>query len=310
MELYKLHATGNDFLIFDAEDLSNPGTQDPRWQEVFNSDPDSPIPAEWVRQLCDRHFGFGADGLIRVAKLGGRFFMDYRNSDGTLAEMCGNGIRAFVHFLRYRKQITLSAGESVEIATRAGIKTVAFLGKEYLVDMGQAQFESDSYQVKLSGLLGERSGYGVKMPNPHVVVVLDEGSQLEQIVFPTDDPEKNPLLAPRLQPRPENGANVEAIVLDPENARIDMRVCERGVGETLSCGTGCCAVASVASKLYPQIDTWKVHVPGGILTIYPGRLETASIGEVIEGVDTQGGKKVFMQGSATLVGKVVLASTN
>ncbi|MDO5746334.1 MAG: diaminopimelate epimerase [Actinomycetaceae bacterium] len=281
----KGHATGNDFLLFDDPS----GALD--------------ISPQQVKALCDRRKGFGADGVIRVVRtahsemssnddrLNRLWLMDYRNADGSLAEMCGNGVRLFSHYLVTTHKVDPSL--PFEVMTRAGVKTITARGDAfYEVDMGapvvpgQASLGNESVTVTLPGIGEEHRGYCVDMPNPHTVVFLDDHTQLDAIIFPHTDPLlAPPALRPTQQPAAVNGTNYEAIVVNKEKAIIDMRVCERGVGETLSCGTGCCAVGVAASFTYGQPHIpWTVRVPGGELTIDTSR-------------DT-----VFMTGPATLVG--------
>ena len=134
--LTKGHGTGNDF--------------------IFLTDPASEIPldADLIARVCDRHFGIGADGFIRAAytenfRTGQNmleehpdaiWFMDYRNGDGSIAEMCGNGVRAFVDYLRTEGMIDLEVGETVKIATRGGVKIVARTEEGYAIDMGPWSF--------------------------------------------------------------------------------------------------------------------------------------------------------------------------
>ncbi|MDN5559586.1 MAG: diaminopimelate epimerase, partial [Ruaniaceae bacterium] len=227
--------------------------------------------------LCDRHAGIGADGLIVAAPaaLAGyqshaEWFMDYRNADGSLSEMCGNGIRVFVAYLRAEGLISLAEGEGVVIATRGGDRDVRYDGGDiYTVDMGPATFPGGPDAVTRGWDVAvalrnhdQRPGLRVALPNPHTVVALDSLEDLRELSF------KNV----SYDPTPEDGTNLEVVV--PQGASdgigvISMRVLERGVGETRSCGTGCCAVA-VAMNLWAGDDAprlWDVHVPGGTVRV-------------------------------------------
>ena len=267
----KGHGTGNDFVLI--------------------ADPHGAleVTAEQVAALCDRHRGIGGDGLIRAVP--SRFlpegtellaqhpeaewFMDYRNGDGSLSEMCGNGVRVFVHFLVQQGLVDLPAGESLVIGTRAGIKTVVRTASGYAVDMGPWEFifpgeatarAMDSL-VSAHGLDVARPALSVSMGNPHTVVALAENAELAAAELRD---------APVLDPVPAQGSNVEYIVMEPARSDVAggegalrMRVFERGVGETRSCGTGACA-AAIAAHHWAGPNSplqWRVDVPGGQLRI-------------------------------------------
>jgi diaminopimelate epimerase len=265
----KGHGTGNDFvLIADPEGVHT-------------------IDAEQVAALCDRHRGIGGDGLIRAVPsrylsegrelLGtspeAEWFMDYRNGDGSLSEMCGNGVRVFVHFLRAEGLVDLPDGGALTIGTRGGVKTVVRTGDNYAVDMGPWEFtfpgeasaKAMDSLVSAEGLEVPRPALSVSMGNPHTVVALAELSELESTRL---------FDAPRVDPVPPKGTNVEFVVpSDPlvhdGIGTVTMRVHERGVGETQSCGTGACA-AAVAIRHWAGAeapDTWQVRVPGGVVGV-------------------------------------------
>ena len=231
-----------------------------------------------VRYLADRRAGIGADGVIRVvrsARAGepqiealsdaAEWFMDYRNADGSIAEMCGNGTRVFAAYLRREG---LEARDEFRIATRAGLKTVRVTDDGYAVDLGpwlveeanQAERDGFTAVVALDGL-PELPGLRVDMGNPHTVVVLPPEVALASLDLTT---------TPRVAPNPEHGTNVEFVhIVGP--GHIAMRVVERGVGETRSCGTGA-AAAAVAVRWWqgPTDDNreWIVDVPGGRLRVF------------------------------------------
>lgn len=267
--LTKGHGTGNDFIfVTDPEGVLN-------------------IDADVVAQVCDRHFGIGADGLIRATMAttfdadapSDQWFMDYRNSDGSISEMCGNGVRAFVEYLRTENLISLEVGERIQIGTRAGVKSVGRTDSGYAIDMGPWGFiDGDAARdtgadcmVSARGLKTNRPGVSISMGNPHTVVALGSDGKLEGLGLD---------VAPTVSPIPPNGTNVEFVV--PEEIEdteaetgqanvgaIRMRVHERGVGETLSCGTGACAAAA-ATRFWggeDAPDEWLVHVPGGTLAV-------------------------------------------
>jgi diaminopimelate epimerase len=219
VEFVKAHGTGNDFVV--VEDLSD------HYQ----------LTPELVRAVCDRHFGVGADGLIRIA-LGtdAPFFMDYRNADGSLAEMCGNGVRVVGKYLADRGHVS----SSFDLETRAGVKHLELHADDggcidrVTVDMGPPEI-GDERTLDVDG--EPVTATVLSMGNPHAVVFVD-------------DVDKAPVttLGPRLETHPAflpARTNVEfAQVVDRTTVR--QRTWERGVGETLACGTGACAVAVAA----------------------------------------------------------------
>lgn len=256
----KGHGTGNDFVLF--------------------TDPDGDIQLtpEQIRFICDRHFGVGADGIIRAVRSSAlpegepilaeepdaEWFMDYWNADGTPAEMCGNGIRVYAHYLITEGLATPERRDTLPIGTRAGVKDVLAGVSGYTVDLGRWRL-GDEYLVNAKGLHISRPGLGIDLGNPHVVTVLSEDAKLDALELDR---------APELAPLPDNGANVEFVVPDEPLlkdgvARIRMRVHERGSGETLSCGTGT-AAAALAFRHWggeQMPNSWSVEVPGGRLAV-------------------------------------------
>jgi diaminopimelate epimerase len=241
----KGHGTGNDFIIIP--------------DELGNIDL-TPVD---VQKLCDRHFGIGADGILRVVKTAAAgivapqttWFMDYRNSDGSIAEMCGNGLRVFVHYLHMTGRIIET--ENL-IATRGGTKKVTKIEDGiYQIEMGKAQISIEPLEVQVAGR--KYIATSVHIPNPHAVAFVEDLNSVGQLL---DAPMANPETAF------PNGANFEFIKKVATN-HISMRVFERGSGETLSCGTGVCAAAVVARLNESQTgDTsWRVDVPGGTLKV-------------------------------------------
>jgi diaminopimelate epimerase len=245
MRALKGHGTENDFVLLpdlDGAICLTPGL---------------------VRALCDRHAGLGADGVLRIVRSENaeeakefaseaEFFMDYRNADGSLAEMCGNGIRVF---LRYLERVSL-VERSAAVATRGGIVSVrSCTDGDINVHMGLPLVLADRPVATAAPLEPRRALAAVLMPNPHVVVAV-EPDELDSLDLTR---------APRVEPALPDGQNVEFIArLGPHHLR--MRVHERGVGETRSCGTGiCAAVVAAASADGTGADgaTWRVDVPGG-----------------------------------------------
>jgi diaminopimelate epimerase len=238
----KGHGTENDFVLI----------PDPAGEFVLS--------AADVAAICNRRAGLGADGILRVVAVEAapdaaahrgqaQWFMDYRNADGSIAEMCGNGIRVFARFLVDRG---LAEPGEFAVATRAGLRHVVCPRTgPVTVDMGHpVRPEVPALTVRV----GERRwpADAVLMPNPHAVVFvehLDEAGDLRQP--PTVEP---------VGAFPA-GVNVEFVVrLGP--GHLALRVHERGSGETRSCGTGVCAAVVVAGDASATVD-----VPGGRLEI-------------------------------------------
>jgi diaminopimelate epimerase len=236
LKFTKGHGTGNDFVILD--------------------DPDGELPltGPLVAALCDRRFGIGGDGVLRVLRStepGAQWFMDYWNSDGSLSEMCGNGVRVFARYLRESGHVT--GDGPIPIATRAGLRVAYAEGPGFRVDMGAPRLLG-SAKATVDGV--SYVGLGVSMGNPHLVCPVDAVAPLDLTRAPGFDPELFP-----------DGVNVEfAEVVGDDHVR--MRVYERGSGETLSCGTGACAVA-VAHLHATGRETGlvTVDVPGGRLAV-------------------------------------------
>ncbi|HEX4056867.1 MAG TPA: diaminopimelate epimerase [Galbitalea sp.] len=257
----KGHGTGNDFVLF--------------------ADPDGEVelsPSQ-IAAICDRHFGVGADGVIRAVKSSkladgaaalaedeaAEWFMDYHNADGSTAEMCGNGIRVFVRYLLDNGLAELKDGNTLPIGTRGGVRDVQRNKSGFQADLGRWRLDGTEPTVRARDLSVARPGLGINVGNPHVVVALASEAELE-----TADLSYVPII----DPEPADGANVEFVVpLEPlvkdGVGRIRMRVHERGSGETLSCGTGTVAAALAtrhwAGKGAP--NQWQVQVPGGTVGV-------------------------------------------
>lgn len=239
----KGHGTGNDFVV----------VPDP------NGEID--LSPEAVAALCDRRRGVGGDGLLRVVRTANQpevadrsgdadWFMDYRNADGSVAEMCGNGVRVYA---RYLLEAGLASAPRVPILTRAGLVT-AEVGPEIIaVDMPMPGVLGPA-TARLSGV--DYAGTVATCGNPNLVCRVGEPDELDLTHAPELDPEAFPA-----------GANVE-FVAGVADLHIRMRVVERGVGETLSCGSGACAAAAVvlrdADRSTGEVT---VDVPGGRLTV-------------------------------------------
>jgi diaminopimelate epimerase len=199
--------------------------------------------------------------------------MDYRNADGSDAEMCGNGIRVFARYLLDNGLTELTPGSTLPIATRAGVKDLTATATGFAVDLGLFKVGNEDTLVRTRGLSVARPGLEVNVGNPHVVVALADQAELKNLEL-----SKSPVL----EPEPAEGANVEFVVLDEPLikegvAGLTMRVFERGVGETLSCGTGI-AAAAIAIRHYAggEQNYWKVTVPGGQVAV---RMFPTELGE-------------------------------
>lgn len=251
----KGHGTGNDFVI-----LPDP-------TGVLSLEP------ALVRALCDRRRGLGADGVLVVARTSDHpevadqadvapWFMDYRNGDGSLAQMCGNGARVFVAHLL---EEGLAGPGDFHIATRGGARRVTVDSSHGIrIGMGQATFlDRDDIRVRPADAVPDSAplpAAGVLMPNPHAVTWVDDVDSAGSLTAA-------PVVTPD-QAYPE-GVNVEFVrILAPDH--LQMRVHERGVGETLSCGTGACA-AAVATVRHlggqPGGGRIRVDVPGGTVGV-------------------------------------------
>lgn len=278
LNFVKMHGLGNDFVVI--EDLSS------AWN----------LASEAVAWLCDRHFGIGGDGLIlvrRSARADAGFYMLYHNADGSLAEMCGNGIRCFAKYLVDRKLVGRDVTDLL-IDTLGGLKPVTVvrgddgLMESATVDMGvpalapgeiPARFDGDAViDAPLATELGDVTVTLVSMGNPHAVIWVDD---VDEAPVETLGPEVE------VHDRFPHHTNVEFVqVLTPD--RVRMRVWERGVGETLACGTGACAVTVAAALTDRTGRSVTVELPGGELKIVwaeDGHVRmTGSATEVFEGV--------------------------
>ncbi|MER6596252.1 diaminopimelate epimerase [Micromonospora purpureochromogenes] len=253
MEFTKGHGTGNDFVIL--------------------PDPDGALDLTpgLVAAICDRRRGVGGDGVLRVVRAAkhpegaalaaeAEWFMDYWNSDGSFAEMCGNGARVFVRYL-LENGLATPAGAALPVATRAGVVRARVEADAIAVEMRRPRVY-DASTATLGGLT--LPGAAVNVGNPHLVCVLPAGLELASLDL-THAPEYDVGVFPA-------GVNVEFITSGEPVAGTDghvlMRVYERGSAETLSCGTGACAVAAVALRDAAR-DTGTVAVdgPGGRLTV-------------------------------------------
>ena len=243
VEFIKGHGTQNDFVLL--------------------PDPDGLLeltPAR-VRALCDRRRGLGADGVLRVVRTAAgwdldppvpdaEWFMDYRNADGSIAEMCGNGVRVFAHYLASSGLV--SPVEPLAVGTRAGVRPVRWEPDgQITVEMGPVRL-GEPGTATVNGRAFD--GVAADVGNPHLVCVTEHPIEdLDLTVAPMVEREQFPY-----------GVNVE-FVTPPAGGAVRMRVHERGVGETRSCGTGTVAVA--AAVLRGRTGVLAVDVPGGRVLI-------------------------------------------
>ncbi|AYM42714.1 diaminopimelate epimerase [Mycobacteroides chelonae] len=261
MKFTKGHGTQNDFVVLPD----------------IHTKRDLTVAA--VQALCDRQRGLGADGVLRVTTVGAAleggvldekpagvssedWFMDYRNADGSIAEMCGNGVRVFAHYLR---SVGLEHRDEFVVASLAGPRPVRInswsqLTADVTVDMGPVK-EFGAGEASVGGR--RFSGLAIDVGNPHLACVdpdltvedlriLDVGAQVsfDEVLFP-------------------DGVNIEVLTApmngtDAAVGAVHMRVHERGVGETRSCGTGTVAAAYAALRhLGQSIGEIVVNIPGG-----------------------------------------------
>jgi diaminopimelate epimerase len=231
----KGHGTENDFVVLPDADGTVHGD----------------LPAERVRALCDRRAGIGGDGVLRAVRRDDGWFMDYRNSDGSVSEMCGNGVRVFARYLHEHE------GEPfpIVVQTRGGSKVVTPGESGYTVDMGSPVFLGET-KVAVDG--HSWPAQHVSMGNPHAVAFVDDLADAGPLLVA---PDHDPVVYP-------DGVNVEFVVRRGAH-HVAMRVHERGSGETRSCGTGACAamVATALADEAPRGTPYVVDVPGGSLEI-------------------------------------------
>ena len=253
LRFWKYHGTGNDFVM--VEDL----------------DDDMLLAPELVSRLCDRRFGVGGDGLIRVAPAeGADFFMDYLNADGSVAEMCGNGIRCLGKLV-YERGLTTKT--ELDVDTRAGVRHLSLRvegGAVVSVTVGMGPPAFSRKEIPMSGPPDEPflrrpfavdgrtfEASAVSMGNPHLVLLVGEEPD------PADVRRIGPLVE-RHELFPEK-TNVEFVA--PDGDGIAVRVWERGVGETMACGTGACAAVVAANEAGLVGRVAQARFPGGVLQV-------------------------------------------
>ena len=260
MHFTKLQGLGNDFVLLDARSMTISD-----WSELANN-------------MCDRHFGIGSDGLLLLLDSEtADFRMRMFNPDGSEAEACGNGLRCLV---RYIAGTNLNKSDDLLIETKSGIRKAILTGRETTsliqVSMGQPCFEPDKIPVVVEPnrghvfdiMLGDypfsMAGENLKlnfvsMGNPHAVCFISE--PVAQVPLEILGPKiENNDLFPR-------GVNFEVVRMTGHD-KCEMRVWERGAGETLACGSGACAVAVAARTKGLAGDRLEIKLPGGSAELF------------------------------------------
>ena len=262
MNFTKLQATGNDFILIDARNMERD------WPKL-------------ARDMCHRYFGVGADGLILVATSNtASLKMRLFNSDGSEAEVCGNGLRCFAKYVIDRQIVP---GPNLTVDTMAGIRTIEASRSQgkvnrAKVNMGTPHFRAEDIPVIIDS---PKKGRGevdiipildypltiagrdlplsfVSMGNPHAVSFLSQPVADFPLAEIGPQVENHPIFPERV--------NFEIARVLNQN-KIEARVWERGAGETLSCGSGACAIAVIAKLKGYTDDKVDIMLPGGNLTI-------------------------------------------
>ncbi|WP_111720768.1 diaminopimelate epimerase [Homoserinimonas sp. OAct 916] len=288
LQFTKGQATGNDFLVY----------ADPEGQ--------NPLTGAQIAWLCHRHFGVGADGLIRAVRSthivdgsqalaadeAAEWFMDYYNADGTPAAICGNGIRVLAQYLVERGHVQLPRTDTLTIGTRSGIRDLQQNRSGFQVDLGRWRLDESETLVRAKDLHVARPGLTIELGNTHVVVALSGDDELDGVDLG---------VIPVLEPAGAGARNIEFVVPGEPLVKdgvgmIRMRVHEAGSGETLSCGTGAAAAALAirhwAGPTAPH--HWRVEVPGGTLAV---RMFPTEDGEHVA---LSGPSELIFDGSITL----------
>ena len=259
----KYQGNGNDFIIIDSRD-----------NDIFNYFNSNETFS--IKKLCDRQFGIGGDGVIFIKEPDGNNFakMIIYNSDGSEAQMCGNGIRCLVEYIHRSNKETINSSE-YRIETKAGLKIAQYNDGEITVKMGKPILDTNqiptyidtkhnnlpSYLFKESSF--EQQGYAVGMGNPHLIFFIKDINKISlSLLGPIF--ENNKLF-------PEKTNVHFSQIIDRDNIKV--RVWERGAGPTLACGTGACAVHVAAFKLGLCNSETTINLPGGNLKIKWSRLD-------------------------------------
>ncbi|WP_320676833.1 diaminopimelate epimerase [Prochlorococcus sp. MIT 1300] len=275
MNFHKYQGIGNDFIIIDGRLTNLPSGLE---------QPDKSL----ISGICDRHFGVGADGILLIQSPIGEADIEMRvlNSDGTEAEMCGNGLRCVIKYLLDQAEIGFA--KVCEVKTKAGIiRAHADPDRQIVVDMGAPYLEPSkiptTFKVRSNGLPQEEvivngnamNAVAVGMGNPHMIIIVDDYSEINV--------ERYGKKLENHESFPEN-TNVHFVnVVD--SSKLELKVWERGSGITLACGTGACATLVATHLLGITGNTANVFLPGGVLSISWPALDGS----------------VFMKGSAEFV---------
>jgi diaminopimelate epimerase len=259
LTFWKYQGLGNDFVVVETAELMSP---------------------QRAVRLCDRRRGVGADGVLSIlpARAGGAAFMHIYNSDGSVAAMCGNGIRCVARHLASRR----GAEGDLAIETEAGTKRCRVHRRggaveAVAVEMGPARWLGEErFDVGGERLVAQR----VSMGNPHAVL------------FGAATPERAAALGPSIERAVPGGVNVGFAA--PREGGLDLVVWERGAGLTDACGTGACAaaVAAVKTGRAPAGSPLEVRLPGGALTIV--------VGEDLARVEMTGPAELAFEGATEL----------
>jgi diaminopimelate epimerase len=263
LHFVKAHGSGNDFVL------------------LHDPDDELELSPALVRALCQRQLGVGGDGIIRLGAGGddADVWMDYRNSDGSPAEMCGNGVRCVAKYVADRGIVT---GDVVRVATRGGVKDVEIVARHADGTVAQVRVDMGAPDLGAPVLIDLPPADGtaavsatlitVSMGNPHAVLVVE-------------DPATAPLATwgPQVGAHPAfpEGTNVEVIAV-PERGLVRGRIYERGVGETLASGTGASAMATAAHVLGLADREVIVALPGGELGVSWGETTLHVTGPAVE----------------------------
>ena len=259
----KMHGLGNDFVIIDS-----------RNNEIYNYFNSNDIFD--IKKLCDRQFGIGGDGVIFIKDADENNFakMIIYNSDGSEAQMCGNGIRCLVEYI-HKDNKSFDDFSEYRIETKAGLKIAKYNRGEITVKMGKPILETNQIPTTINKKENnlptyffqesnfEQQGYAVGMGNPHLIFFIEDINKISlSLLGPIF--ENNKLF-------PEKTNVHFSQIIDRDNIKV--RVWERGAGPTLACGTGACAVHVAAFKLGLCNSETKINLPGGNLKIKWSRLD-------------------------------------
>jgi diaminopimelate epimerase len=285
MKFTKMQATGNDFILMSS------GNKIPSWNKL-------------AKEMCDRHFGVGADGLITVDSSNNVLSMRIFNADGSEAEVCGNGLRCFA---KYVFDNGIAQNSEIEVNTISGTKlTTAFINmgkvEKIKVDMGSPEFAAKDIPVNIKAGFQPGKDNSSEAIVDYPLDIADENLNLtfinmgnpHAVNFISTDVSQYPLsqIGPKVERHPIFPERTNFEIANLINKKtIEARVWERGVGETLACGSGACAIAVAARVKKLTGNQVDIIMPGGKLTIdwdlvgnvyLTGPVETVFIGDWVE----------------------------